>query len=164
MDHDHVHPEGFPARRLVRQASFTVAAPRDVVFPLLCPVRERDWLPGWQAEMVYSRSGLVEDNCIFRSPHPALGEGLYVTSRHQPEHGVVEFIVFYPGRCVMRLDVTATAAGDTTELRWRRTYTALGPAGDAFLDGLTESAFAEQVAALARWLGEHCSRLQRQRG
>jgi hypothetical protein len=38
---------------------FEVAAPPDRVFPLLCPVRERDWLEGWEADMVYSASGVA---------------------------------------------------------------------------------------------------------
>jgi hypothetical protein len=153
--------ENFVAARLVRQASFVVEAPRALVFPLLCPVRERDWLPGWQADVVYSKSGLVEDGCIFRSRNPKLGEGLYATSRHEPEAGIVEFVVFYPGILVMKLDILATATGlESTRLRWRRTYTALGPEGRAFLDGLTEEVFNQQMQGMHRSLAEHCRRLQ----
>ena len=35
------------------------------VFPLLCPVREKDWLDGWNYKMIYSKSGLIEKNCVF---------------------------------------------------------------------------------------------------
>jgi hypothetical protein len=148
------------ALRIVREADFTVEASPEIVFPLLCPVREREWIPGWQADIVYSASGLVEDNCVFRSPNPKLGEGLYVTTRHEPDHGLVEFVVFYPGICVMRLDIAATAEGKRTHLRWRRTYTSLGAQGDTFIEGLTEAVFREQVAALKGWLGDYCRQVQ----
>ncbi|MGI9537489.1 MAG: hypothetical protein ACR2PB_10480, partial [Desulfocapsaceae bacterium] len=35
------------------------------VFPLLCPVREYEWIPQWQCEMIYSRSGVAELGCVF---------------------------------------------------------------------------------------------------
>ncbi len=153
--------DAFVATRLAREASFVVEAPRDLVFSLLCPVRERDWLPGWQADVVYSKSGQVEDGCVFRSRHPKLGEGWYVTSRHEAAAGIVEFVVFYPGICVMKLDILATvAAPQKTRLRWRRTYTALGVDGGAFIEALTEDAFARQMEGLQRALAEHCRRLQ----
>jgi len=36
------------------------AAVLDDVFPLLCPVLELKWAPGWMPEMVISQSGVVE--------------------------------------------------------------------------------------------------------
>ena len=41
----------------------------DEVFPLLCPVRERDWLDGWEFRMIHSSSGLIEKDCVFATPH-----------------------------------------------------------------------------------------------
>lgn len=149
------------ATRISRETSFVIEAPRALVFPLLCPVRERDWLPGWQADIVYSKSGLVEDGCVFRSRNPKLGEGLYVTSRYEPGAGIVEFVVLYPGICVMKLDILATVQGpQRTALRWRRSYTALGPEGRAFIAALTEEVFQQQMEGLQRSLAEHCRRLQ----
>jgi hypothetical protein len=43
--------------------------PPDLVFPLLCPVREYEWLDGWECEMIYSTSGIAEDSCIFKTAH-----------------------------------------------------------------------------------------------
>ena len=41
-----------------------VASPAEV-FPLLCPVREADWLDGWDPLEVWSRSGVAEPDCVF---------------------------------------------------------------------------------------------------
>ena len=35
-------------------------APPDRVFPLLCPVREYDWIDGWECRMVYAETGVAE--------------------------------------------------------------------------------------------------------
>ena len=37
----------------------------EAVFPLLCPVAESKWTPGWMPEVVFSVSGVVEQECIF---------------------------------------------------------------------------------------------------
>ena len=52
-----------------------LVAPPERVFPLLCPVREADWLDGWDPLAVYTDSGIAEPGCVFitkAAPHPAL--------------------------------------------------------------------------------------------
>src|SRR2546427_13050450 len=40
------------ARRVTHEYTQTNDAPPEIVFPLLCPVREADWVPGWQYKMI----------------------------------------------------------------------------------------------------------------
>jgi hypothetical protein len=49
--------------RIIRSYTQHIEARPEDVFPLLCPVREADWLAGWMdgLEMVHSGSGLAED-------------------------------------------------------------------------------------------------------
>ena len=111
-----------PPRRLVRSFQHTVAAPPEVVFPLLCPVREHDWVPGWQAQLVHSDSGYAEDHCVFVTDGD--GGATWVVTRHEPPRAV-GFAIFRTGR-VERLDIALTPRGpSTTELLWTRTYTSL---------------------------------------
>ena len=42
-----------------------LVAPPERVFPLLCPVREADWLDGWDPLAVYTDSGIAEPGCVF---------------------------------------------------------------------------------------------------
>jgi len=35
------------------------------IFPLACPVEELRWIPDWDYELIYSKSGVNETNCIF---------------------------------------------------------------------------------------------------
>ena len=38
------------------------------VFPLLCPVKEAEWIPDWKPSLVISKSGVMEKNCVFLEP------------------------------------------------------------------------------------------------
>jgi hypothetical protein len=38
---------------------------KDKIFPLLCPVKEYEWFNDWKCTMVYSETGVAENNCIF---------------------------------------------------------------------------------------------------
>lgn len=40
----------------------------DVVFPLLCPVMEMEWVADWMPIKVISESGVAEQECIFITP------------------------------------------------------------------------------------------------
>jgi hypothetical protein len=64
----------------------TINAPPDAVFPLICPVREAEWLDGWRYTMLFSVSGVVEQGAVFsrtdtaprrRAPSPARTPGHY---------------------------------------------------------------------------------------
>ena len=35
------------------------------IFPLACPVEELRWIPEWDYQLIYSKSGVNETNCIF---------------------------------------------------------------------------------------------------
>ena len=44
------------------------SASPEKIFPLLCPVREMDWIPEWAPKLVISDSGVMEPGCIFIEP------------------------------------------------------------------------------------------------
>jgi len=153
-----VPTEPFTAIRISRQARFTVPAPPSAVFPLLCPVREREWIPGWQAEVLFSESGVNEDLCIFTSPNPLLGEGTYVTSRFEQDR-LVEFTVFYPGLAVMKLEIVLLPGAGASEVVWTRRYTGLSSEGNQRVAQVTEEAFAKQMEGLVAALEAACLKL-----
>ena len=58
----------FSPKRITREYRQTINATPEKMFPLLCPVREADWLDGWRYNMIYSESGLVEEGAVFSTP------------------------------------------------------------------------------------------------
>jgi hypothetical protein len=110
------------------------------VFPLLCPVGELDWAPGWSIDWVISTTGLVEQECMFQTP-PAAGTkdaSIWIVTRHAPDDFQVEMYKVTPGLTVGKLGISLTASGDTdTRAQISYEFTSLGADGDAFLASFT---------------------------
>jgi hypothetical protein len=124
--------------------SFTqhlVAAP-SAVFPLLCPVREGDWIEGWDPLMVISRSGVAEPDCVFltaAAPEPAIW---YVT-RHDAARGMIEMLKISPRvtTCKLTIQLHPSAAGTDALICY--THTSLGPEGDVFVAAFSEDHYRQ---------------------
>ena len=74
----------FAAKRVSHEYTQANDAPPEKVFPLLCPVREADWVPGWQYRLIYSGSGLAEDGCVFSTPNDAGPETVWMVTHYDP--------------------------------------------------------------------------------
>jgi hypothetical protein len=116
-----------------------VAAP-ERVFPLLCPVREADWIEGWNPLLVVSGSGVAETDCVFTTAAEPTDAIWYMT-RHEPDAGFVEMLKITPGvtACRLRILLQATDAGCDAAVTYM--HTSLGPAGDAFVADFTAACY-----------------------
>ena len=117
-------------------------APPDRVFPLLCPVREADWIVGWDPLLVASQSGVAERDCVFVTAAQPVDAVWYIT-RHEPDAGFVEMIKITPQvtACRLTIQLRATATGCEADVTYR--HTSLGPAGDDFVAGFTADYYAQ---------------------
>lgn len=87
------------------------AAPHQV-FPLLCPVREAEWLEGWTYDLLHSQSGYAEEGCVFRTQPAGDPETVWVVTRHDPADGIVEFVRVTAGLIATQLQIHVEAAGE----------------------------------------------------
>ena len=118
------------------------------VFPLLCPVREKDWLDGWDYEMIYSKSGLIEKNCVFSTSHPGGMDTIWHVTQYNPEKFEVEFLRVTPKKNVVRINIKLTPVGnDKTEAEIVYQYTGLNKEQNEFINNGLESKFEESM----RW-------------
>ena len=128
------------------------AAPK-AVFPLLCPVREVEWVKGWDPLMVIAESGLVEDGCVFVMPdQPA--DSVWVVTLWDPEVHEVEFVKVTPGLAVGRIHISLQRTGESgnaTAAEVSYEYTELSEAGEEFVRGFTE---AHYEAFMKEWESE----------
>lgn len=130
-----------PKRASRHYTQHLVAEPARV-FPLLCPVREADWIEGWVPLSVISASGVAEADCVFitpASPHNAIW---YIT-RHEPENGFVEMLKITPQLTACRLSIQLRPVPAGAEADITYTHTSLGPDGDAFVDSFTEAHYRQ---------------------
>lgn len=105
----------FVARRLTRTYRQTIHASPDVVFPLLCPVHEAEWLDGWHSTMLFSPTGLVEEGAVFTTPGEGEDDTVWIVTSHDvpaprrihPLHaGVPRVRIAHRGRSWRRRRVT----------------------------------------------------------
>jgi hypothetical protein len=106
----------------------------DDVFPLLCPVREKDWLEGWDYTMVKSVSGLIEKNCVFTTPHRGELDTIWYVTRYDPGKYKIEFLRVTPGENVVRINIELEPVSeDRTRAFISYQYTALNEAQNRFI-------------------------------
>lgn len=65
--------------------------PAAKVFPLLCPVRESEWLEGWKASVIHSLSGVVEKDAVFSTPHKSGSNTIWAVTHYDQEAFQVNF-------------------------------------------------------------------------
>ncbi|BDY04772.1 hypothetical protein [Ferrimonas sp. YFM] len=117
------------------------------VFPLMCPVREREWVPGWDPLMVWSNSGRVESDCVFTTQEPA-GPATWYVLESDPEKGQLELLKTLPEQLLTRIRIGVCPAPQGCVIQLNYLYTAIGPRGDKQLERLDDGFWEEFVQ---RW-------------
>jgi hypothetical protein len=128
--------------RVTRRYTQTLIAPPDQVFPLLCPVRESEWVNGWHPRLVVTTSGLAELDCVFVTPSGPQ-DAIWIITHHDPAAHHLEIIKMIPGIVVGKIVIQLAAApgGSTAEISY--SFTALGADGDRVVNEFTQRHFDE---------------------
>lgn len=139
----------FRAKRVVRSFTQELCAPASKVFPLLCPVREYDWIDGWSCELIHSESGFAEKNCVFRTNLHGDGERTWVVSHYDPERFEIGFVVMAKSSLILNFDITVKDRGDgTANATWTNVATALNEQGNDLVEAFTDDVFAARIKFL----------------
>jgi hypothetical protein len=112
------------------------------VFPMLCPVREADWIEDWDPIAVFSYSGIAEQDCVFVTAGQPNNAIWYIT-RYEPENGFVEMLKITPEVTACKLTIRLRAVPDGSEAEVTYSHTSLGPKGDAFVESFTEEHYRQ---------------------
>ncbi len=148
--------EAFQAKRIERSYTQKIDAAPSQVFPLLCPVKEYDWIDGWTCEMIYSKSGVAENDCVFKTnfPHEG-GEEVWVVSRYEQDRAI-EFVRVSQGLKASRLNIRLESDGNGgTTAVWTRTLTGLNAKGNEFVEKMTDDDFQDKMRTLERRLNHY---------
>lgn len=93
--------------RVTRTYTQRLVAEPSTVFPLLCPVREVDWIDGWDPISVITHSGVAEPDCVFvKAASPS--DAVWYVTRHERDNGFVEMIKITPLVTACRLTIQCT--------------------------------------------------------
>ena len=116
------------------------------VFPLLCPVREKDWLDGWNYKMIHSDSGIIEKNCVFTTPHHGTFDTVWHVTEHDELNHRIEFVRVTPAENVVKIDIRLKKFGaQQTKVFINYQYTALNEAQCEFINSGLEKSFLETM-------------------
>ncbi len=118
------------------------------VFPLLCPVREKDWLDDWDYKMIRSNSGIIEKNCVFATPNSDNTNTIWHVTQYDPQKNLIEFIRFNPNQNVVRINIELKPIDDiTTQANISYQYTALNDEQNEYIG----SQLADDFKASMEW-------------
>ena len=152
----------FKSFRVAHEYTQTNPASPDKVFPLLCPVREAEWVPNWQYRLIYSDSGVAELGCIFTTPNivssaqsqegensegrSSLGEvTTWICVDYAPLAYRIGYVWVNPAVVAeLRIQLEATGGGSTrSHIRYR--YTGLSQEGNREVERYDEKWFAKKM-------------------
>ena len=143
-------------QRVTRSYTMTLHAGVERVFPLLCPVREHEYLDDWNATILYSESGVAEPDCVFQTPNEEGPPTTWCIAQHDPAAGKILFVMFTPESRVSQLGIRVRPdSGNTTEATFTYTHTAIAPDGRDFIGVFTEDAFLAKMGAFEQKLNTY---------
>jgi len=127
------------------------------IFPLACPVEELRWIPDWDYELIYSKSGVNETNCIFNEnksgPHffEKPSTTTWVTALHDSDNYRILFQLNLSGKALIRLEVEFREVGkQVSSCTWHMTFTAL----DAEANSMTVETIRMKLELVMNFLSE----------
>jgi hypothetical protein len=121
----------FEGMRATHEYTQTNSAPPERVFPLLCPVREADWVPEWQYRMIYSRSGVAELGCVFTTPNEDGSEAIWLVTDYAPAAFAIAFAWVNAGLVAAQIRIRLEAKSpQQTTAHIHYTYTGLSEQGN----------------------------------
>jgi hypothetical protein len=123
--------------RATRTYTQHLVSPPNAVFPLLCPVRETEWIQGWDPPLVISASGVAESDCVFTT-HAEPIDAIWYITRHEPDAGFLEMLKITPEVTACRLTIRLRACPTGSEADITYSHTSLGPRGDELVASFTE--------------------------
>lgn len=134
----------FLSKRVSREYVQMNAGQPDRVFPLLCPVRESEWLPHFKARVIYSSTGISEDGAIFQTTHDD-EKITWIITKYNP-NSLIEMMYIIPDTMIVRINIQLEKHDKKhTKTRIRYTKTGLTEKGNAEVEKFTEERFNQQM-------------------
>ncbi len=132
----------FKAKRITRSYEQAINAAASKVFDLLCPVKEAEWLDGWDYTLLYSKSGLAEEGCVFLSRQEGEKDTIWMITKRDVQNREIEFVRVTPESRIARL-IISVGEKEAMVSKVVITYviTSLCEKGNQFLAAFTEEKF-----------------------
>jgi len=139
----------FKAKHITRSYEQTINADPATVFDLICPVKEAEWLDGWDYTLLHSESGLAEEGCVFLSRQKGEKDTIWMITKRDVGNREIEFVRATPESRIARLTIAVgEKATKVSTVKITYVITALCEDGNTFLEAFTQENFE---AAMKFW-------------
>jgi hypothetical protein len=144
-------------KRTVKKHTILLEGKPEAVFPLLCPVREHEWIEPWKCDLIYSETGFAEQDCIFQTDFPHDGpRDTWVLCRYEKPR-LVEFVRVNGIRAIRYTITLHQTKNGKTESQWSQLITGLNDEGDRFVSRASDEEFEHRMEMLRKMLNHYLS-------
>ncbi len=144
-------------KRVEKKITKTIKASPQKIFPLACPVEELKWIPEWEYDLIYSKSGVNETHCIFNEYKSGLLffdkpiATTWVTALHDPENHCILFELNLSQKAVIQLNFKCEQIEDNlSTCTWHMVFTAI----DQEANSITKDQIGEKLEFIMTFLSE----------
>jgi hypothetical protein len=143
----------FTPIQLIRSGMIHCTASIDEVFPLLCPKREEEWIPCWECETIWSKSGYNEAGAIFRTLKPYGTELYWTTLQYDIHKQIVDFLITAPHLFMFRFKIEPRVGVDgILAITFTQVFTSVSEEGNAFLNRYEGEDFQGRLNSLGEFM------------
>lgn len=143
----------FKSKRLSVSHEQTLFFPPEKVFPLLCPVREYEWIEGWNCEIIWPESGYAEQDGIFTTKLPDGSKDTWFIDEYK-KNSLIQFIRISDSRAI-KYTITLLPEGTGTKAIWEQQITALNSDGNRLIEEFSAEEFASHIELLENMLNNY---------
>ena len=146
----------FKAEQFARNGVIQCKAAVEEVFPLLCPKREEEWIPGWKCETIWSNTGYNEEGAIFKTTRPYGTELYWTTLQYDIRSKIVDFLITAPRLYMFRFKIKVEEIGNGgLSITFTQIFTSISEEGNILLKGYESEDFNERLKQLERFMNSY---------
>ena len=126
-------PRYFEGTRIQHDFSIEYDYSPEQLFPLMCPVREYDWMSSWKGTIVYTESGYAEKYVVFyhKVPFPLHNKKAYWTATQYDPDRFLQWCITVPDLCIVVIDGKLNPLpGGRTRIDYQYRITGLSKTGN----------------------------------
>jgi len=156
----------FTSKRISKTAAITLNAPLDKAFPLFGPIKEKEWAAGWNPQILYSTTNLIDEHMVFKtlSPHGHdEPDYIWTVSKYMLAQALIEYMVYTPERVWwITIQCRADIPDQTTRAEITYTFTGLTDKGNAINEKALQSMYAQDLKDWEEAINYHIETGKRQ--
>ena len=148
----------FKAVSIEKNWTMNLCSDAETVFPLLCPVKEVDWVDGWKdiCNTIYTESGFAEEGCIFETMMPNEGRAIWICSKYDRENTEIEYIKHIMDKAVIKWFMAVRNQSEKqSSIFVTFRATSLNPESDRIIEELMESEFPIKMKGLEEGINHY---------